>query len=187
MQDLKSNSVIIRLNGPVNNQTVNSLMTIIDSKMNRGSKDFVLLISSHGGDTAAGLTGYNYLRGLPIRITTCNIGTVSSIAIVLYCTGNKRISVPHAKFLFHEPYWAFEESRLDEYEIGEILQRLVIYKQNIAKVVATNTGRTVLEVLETMRQRTAFSPEEALSWGLTHEINSELFEENSEVISVNQE
>jgi len=186
MQNLKTNSVIIRFNCQINNQTINSLMATIDNKMMDGARDFVLLISSHGGDTAAGLTGYNYLKGLPVRITTCNIGTVSSIAIVLYCIGNKRVSVPHAKFLIHEPYWKFQESRLDEYEIDEILKRLTIYKQNIAKVIATNTGRSILEVLEAMHQRTAFTSDEALSWGLTHEINSELFEEHFEVISVNQ-
>ncbi|HJT10540.1 MAG TPA: ATP-dependent Clp protease proteolytic subunit [Candidatus Nitrosotalea sp.] len=184
MQNLKSNSVIIRLNCPINNQTINSLMTTIDNKMREGTRDFVLLISSHGGDTAAGLTVYNYLKGLPIKITTCNIGTVSSIAIVLYCIGNKRVSVPHAKFLIHEPWWAFQESKLDEYEIDEILKRLTIYKQNIAKVIATNTGKSILEVLEAMHHRTVFTSDEAQSWGLTHEINSELFEAQSEVFSI---
>jgi ATP-dependent Clp protease, protease subunit len=110
-QELKSKSVAIRLHGSINNSTINSLMSTIDDKMKEGIRDFVLLLSSHGGDTAAGLTGYNYLKGLPVRITTCNIGTVSSIATVLYCTGNRRISVPHAKFLIHEPYWTFQQSR----------------------------------------------------------------------------
>ncbi|MGI0045964.1 MAG: ATP-dependent Clp protease proteolytic subunit [Nitrosotalea sp.] len=187
MQNLKSRSVIIRLNGQINNPSINLLMTTIDNKMKEGVRDFVLLLSSHGGDTAAGLTGYNYLKGLPVKITTCNIGTVSSIAVVLYCAGNRRISVPHAKFLIHEPYWSFKESNLDECEIDEISKRLSIYKQNVAKVIAKSTGKTVLEVLESMHQRTTFTPEEALSWGLTHEINSELFEEHSEVISINQE
>lgn len=187
MQNLKSKSIIIRLNGSINNPTINLLMTTIDNKMKEGVRDFVLLLSSHGGDTAAGLTGYNYLKGLPVKITTYNIGIVSSIAIVLYCTGERRISVPHAKFLIHEPYWSFQESKLDEGEINEILKRLTIYKQNIAKVIAINTGKTILEVLDAMHQRTTFTPDEAQSWGLIHEINSELFEEHSEVISINQE
>lgn len=187
MQNLKSKSVVVRFNGPVNNQTINSLMTTIDNKMKEGIRDFVLLISSHGGDTAAGLTAYSYLKGLPVRIIACNIGTVSSIAIVLYCIGTKRLSVPHTKFLIHEPYWSFSESRLDEYEIDEILKRLSIYKQNIAKVISTNTGRSIIEVLETMRNRTVFTSDEARSWGLVHEINSELFKDDSEVISINEE
>jgi ATP-dependent Clp protease, protease subunit len=187
MQNLKSKSVVIRLNGQINNSTINSLMTAIDNKMKEDVRDFVLLLSSHGGDTAAGLTGYNYLKGLPVKITTCNIGTVSSIATVLYCTGSKRISVPHAKFLIHEPYWTFQESTLDESEIDEIMKRLTIYKQNIAKVIATNTGKTVLEVLDIMHQRTTFTPDEAMTWGLIHEISSELFDGNSEVISICKE
>ncbi|MGI0086828.1 MAG: ATP-dependent Clp protease proteolytic subunit [Nitrosotalea sp.] len=186
MQNLKSRSVIVRLNGQINNPSVNLLMATIDNKMKEGVRDFVLLLSSHGGDTAAGLTGYNYLKGLPVKITTYNIGTVSSIAIVLYCVGNRRISVPHAKFLIHEPYWSFHESNLDECEIDEISKRLAVYKENVAKVIAKSTGKEVLEVLKVMHQRTTFTPDEALTWGLTHEINSELFEEHSEVISINQ-
>jgi len=186
-QELKSRSVAIRLHGPINNSTINSLMSTIDDKMKEGIKDFVLLLSSHGGDTAAGLTGYNYLKGLPVKITTYNIGTVSSIATVLYCIGNRRISVPHAKFLIHDPHWAFQQSSLEEGEIDEILKRLTVYKQNVAKVIATNTGKTVLEVLSIMQQRTTFTPDEAVTWGLVHEINSGLFEEHSEVISIIKE
>ncbi len=63
-QELESKSVAIRLNGPINNSTINSLMSTIDNKMKEGINDFVLLLSSHGGDTAAGLTGYNYLKGI---------------------------------------------------------------------------------------------------------------------------
>lgn len=185
-QELKSRSVVLRLNGPINNSTINSLMNIIDSKMQEGVRDFVLLLSSHGGDTAAGLTGYNYLKGLPVKITTCNIGTVSSIATILYCTGKQRISVPYTKFLVHEPYWTFQQSSLDEGEIDEILKRLTLYKQNIAKVIAVNTGKTIPEVLSIMRQRTTFTPDEAVTWGLVHEINSELFDEYSEVISIKE-
>ena len=186
-QELKSKAVAIRLHDAINNSTINYMMNIIDDKMKEGIRDFVLLLSSHGGDTAAGLTGYNYLKGLPVRITTYNIGTVSSIATVLYCAGNRRISVPHAKFLIHEPYWTFQQSSLDEGEIDEILKRLIVYKQNIAKVIAINTGKNILEVLSTMRQRTTFTPDEAVTWGLVHEINSGLFEEHSEIISVIKE
>lgn len=186
-QELKVKSVAIRLYGQINNFTINSLMNTIDNKMKEGIKEFMLLLSSHGGDTAAGLTGYNYLKGLPVKITTCNIGTVSSIATVVYCTGSRRISVPHAKFLIHEPYWTFQESSLGEDEIDEVIKRLAVYKQNIAKVISINTGKSILEVLNTMHQRTTFTPDEAIKFGLVHEINSELFGEHSEVISISKE
>jgi hypothetical protein len=35
-----------------------------------------------------------------------------------------------------------------------------------------------------MLERTTLNPEEAQSWGLVHEIKSELFEEGSEVIAI---
>ncbi len=50
-QELKSKSVVIRLHGSINNSTINSLMSTIDEKMKEGIRDFVFLLSSHGGDT----------------------------------------------------------------------------------------------------------------------------------------
>ena len=55
---------------------------------------------------------------------------------------------------------------------------------NIAKVVAANTGKRVEAVVAAMLDRSTLNPEEATSWGLVHEVRSELFPEGSEVISI---
>ena len=47
--------------------------------------------------------------------------------------------------------------------------------ENIAKVIAANTGKKINEVTEAMLERTTLNPEKAKKWGLVHEIKSELF------------
>ena len=177
--------VVIRFFAPVIDATVNALMSTIDQKMKQGTKDFVILISSPGGSVIHGLSAYNYLKGLPASITTHNFGSVDSIGIVIYCAGSKRLSVPQARFLFHGVSAQFRgEQNLDEKLLEERLKGLRIDMENIAKVIAANTGKSAEDVTNAMFERITLNPAEAQSWGLVHEINSKLFEEGSEVAAI---
>jgi ATP-dependent protease ClpP protease subunit len=177
--------VVIRFFAPVIDATVNTLMSTVDQRMKQGIKDFIILISSPGGSVIHGLSAYNYLKGLPASITTHNFGSVDSIGIVLYCAGSKRLSVPQARFLFHGVSAQFRgEQNLDEKLLEERLKGLRIDMENIAKVIAANTGKSAKDVIDAMFERMTLNPEEAQSWGLVHDINSKLFEEGSEVIAI---
>ncbi len=165
--------------------TINALMSAVDQKMKQGVKDFIILLSSPGGSVFHGLSAYNYLKGLPVSITTHNFGSVDSIGIVLYCAGSRRLSVPQARFLFHGVNVQFKgEQNLDEKLLEERLKGLRIDMENIAKVIAASTGKSAKDITDAMIERTTLNPEEALAWGLVHEIRSELFEAGSEVIAI---
>ena len=177
--------VVIKFFAPVIDATVKALMNAIDQKMKQGIRDFIILISSPGGSVIHGLSTYNYLKGLPATITTHNFGSVDSIGIVLYCAGSRRLSVPQARFLLHGVNAQFRGNQnLEEKQLEERLKGLRIDIENIAKVIAANTGKSVKDVTNAMLERTTLNPEEAQSWGLVHEIKSQLFEAGSEVISI---
>jgi len=177
--------VVIRFFAPVIDATVNTLMSTIDQKMKQGAKEFIILISSPGGSVIHGLSAYNYLKGLPASIITHNFGSVDSIGVVIYCAGSKRLSVPQARFLFHGVNVQFRgEQNLEEKLLEERLNGLRMDMENIAKIIAANTGKDVKDITDAMIERTTLNPEEAQSWGLVHEIKSELFEEGSEVIAI---
>jgi len=177
--------VVIKFFAPVVDVTVNALMNAIDQKMKQGVRDFIILISSPGGSVIHGLSTYNYLKGLPAMIITHNFGSVDSIGLVLYCAGSRRLSVPQARFLLHAVNAQFKGNQsLEEKQLEERLKGLRIDIENIAKVIAANTGKSVEDVTNAMLERTTLNPEEAQSWGLVHEIKSQLFEAGSEVISI---
>ena len=177
--------VVIRFFAPVIDATVNALMSAVDQKMKQGIKDFIILISSPGGSVIHGLSAYNYLKGLPASITTHNFGSVDSIGIVIYCAGSRRLSVPQARFFFHGVSAQFRgEQNLEEKLLEERLKGLRIDVENIAKIIAANTGKNFKDITDAMIERTTLNPEEAQSWGLVHEIKSELFETGSEVIAI---
>jgi len=177
--------VVIRFFAPVIDATVNALMNAVDQKMKQGIKEFIILISSPGGSVIHGMSAYNYLKGLPASVITHNFGSVDSIGIVLYCAGSKRLSVPQARFLFHGVNVQFQgQQNLDEKLLEERLKGLRIDMENIAKVIAANTGKSARDATDAMFERITLNPEEARSWGLVHEIQSELFEAGSEVIAI---
>jgi ATP-dependent protease ClpP protease subunit len=176
---------IVKFFAPVIDITINALMNAIDQKMKQGQKDFILLISSPGGSVFYGLSAYNYIKGLPANVITHNFGSVDSIGVVLYCGGNKRLSVPQARFLLHGVSSNFpQNASLEEKQLEERLKGLRIDVENIAKVVAANSGKSQEQVRQAMLDRTTLNPEEALSWGLVHEIKVELFPPGTEVISI---
>ena len=177
--------VVIRFFAPVIDVTVNALMSAVDQKMKQGTDQFIILVSSPGGSVIHGLSAYNYLKGLPAAITTHNFGSVDSIGIVLYCAGSRRLSVPQARFLFHGVNVQFRgDQNLEEKVLEERLKGLRVDMENIARVIAANAGRDAKDVTDAMIEGRMLNPEEAKSWGLVHEIKSELFEAGSEVIAI---
>lgn len=178
-------SIVIRFFAPVDGNSIRVLLSVVDQKLKAGVDRFRLLISSPGGSVFHGLSAYNFLKGIPAEVVTHNFGSVDSIGIILYCAGTRRYTVLHSRFLMHGVMTSFNQAeRLEEKQLEERLKGMQIDMWNIANVVAATTGASVEEVNQAMIDRTTLNAEEALSWGLAHEIRSELFEPGSELIAI---
>jgi ATP-dependent protease ClpP protease subunit len=68
--------------------------------------------------------------------------------------------------------------------LEERLKGVKIDSENIAKVVAMNSGLGVEEVVKAMFDRTTLNPDEAKDWGIIHDIKTKLFDQGDEVISI---
>ena len=181
---MPDNNVVIKFFAPVIEVTINALMNAIDEKMKQGAQEFIILISTPGGNVHFGLSAYNYLKGIPAKIITHNFGSVDSIGLVLFCGGEVRYSVPQASFLLHGVSCGFLNESLEEKELEERLKSMRIDSENIAKVIAMNSGMGVDEVVKIMLDRTTLNPEEAKDRGIIHDIKTELFDQGDEVISI---
>lgn len=176
MAEEKKKECYIRFMAPVLPVTVDSLLKIIDKKFKEKNERIHLLLSSPGGSVFDGLSLYNFLRGAPFEVYTYNFGSVDSIGVVIFCAGNRRFSVPHARFLIHGVQVNFIGNQsLDEKGLEEKIKGLKIDYKNIAKVIADTTGKPTDRVQEDMNNRTTLNPNEAKDYGLVHEIKSELF------------
>ena len=73
---------------------------------------------------------------------------------------------------------------LEEKQLEERLKGLQIDMGNIARIIADTVQKDRQEILNDMLNRTTLYPEQAIKYGLVHEIKSELFEAGAEIISI---
>lgn len=177
----------IRFMAPVIPQTTNTLFEIIDRKLKQKVDRLHLMISSPGGSVFHGLSIYNFLKGSPTEIYTYNFASVDSIGVVMFCSGDRRFSVPHARFLIHGVQINFQGNlSLDEKGLEEKLKGLQIDYQNIARVIADTTQKPADKVQEDMNNRTTLTPQQAKDYGLVHEIKSDLFPADADLSIVGE-
>ena len=177
--------VVIRFFCAVDDYTITSLIDNIDKKLQQGVDKFTILISSHGGSAFHGISAYNYLNGIPAEITTHNFGSINSSASVIFCSGDKRYSVPHGNFLMHPVRSGFPKGAyLAQDDMEERIKGMKLDSENIAGVISSATGKTEAAILDLMKKRTNLNPEQAKELGFVHEIKEVLFEPNSEIINI---
>jgi ATP-dependent protease ClpP protease subunit len=80
-----------------------------------------------------------------------------------------------------------QNERLEEKQLEERLKGLQIDMLNIARVIASTTGKTEGDVNRAMLDRTTLDPDEATKWGLVHDIESTLFPAGSEIIAIQEQ
>lgn len=178
-------TVCIKFFAVIDENSIKKLMNVVQEKLKEEVEKFVLLISSSGGNVFAGVTGYNFLKGLPIDVETHNFGMAASSALVLFCAGTKRYSTPHASFLLHGARVNFPQgAALEEKHLEERLKGLLMDMENIAGIIAASTGKSEKEVMKDMKNQKTLNAEGALEYGLVHEIKEALFEREHELISI---
>lgn len=99
--EVKTATVLINFIGTVTFKKANELTSTVHKELIKGVKNFVININSYGGETDAGVSAYQYLKSLPITLTTQNIGSAQSSGAVIYCSGSKRYALPHSFFMLH--------------------------------------------------------------------------------------
>jgi len=172
----------IRFMAPVVQNTADSLIRSIDQKLSRNIDRLHVMLSSPGGSVFHGLSIHNMLKASPIPVSTYNFGSVDSIGVVIFCAGESRICVPHARFLIHGVSMGLQgNSTFDEKALEEKLKLLKSDYGNIARVIADATGKPPKDVVKKMNQRTTLTPESALSYGLVTKIKSQLIPEGSDM------
>lgn len=181
----------IRFMAPVIPKTANQLLQAIDAKLKEGASRIHLLISSPGGSVFHGLSIYNFLKGVTAEVYTYNFGSVDSIGVILFCAGDRRFTVPHARYLIHPVGLTVNQgASFDEKRLEEKLKGLQIDQRNIAKVISDTVGpeNKSLDVVEAdMNIRTTLDPDQAVEYGLVHEIKSELIPASASYVTINEQ
>ena len=168
--------VVINFAGKVTLKKTNDLTSYIHKQMQEGVKDFILNINSSGGDSDAAIAAYQYLKQLPISITSYNTGNVQSAAALIYCSGSKRYSLPHSFFMLHGSSTTYPES-MSFVDFTALSKLSSIHRQAFVEIfkTCTNASSSLLEHYFSSSDLHYFTADEAKEIGLTQEISAPAF------------
>jgi ATP-dependent Clp protease protease subunit len=167
---LKEN--IIFVGTPIDDTIANLICAqLLHLESENPDKDINLYINSPGGDITALLAIYDTLQFIKPDITTLCFGQAASAAAVLLAAGTpgKRLALPHARILLHQPYArAYGQGTDIELAANEVLRMRDI----LERILAEHTGQDMERIHRDTDRDFVMSAEEALAYGLIDEVIS---------------
>ena len=165
---LKEN--IIFLGTPIDDTIANLVCAqLLHLESENPDKDISLYINSPGGDITALFAIYDTMSFIKPDISTICFGQAASAAAVLLAAGTpgKRMALPHARILLHQPYAASQGQATDiELAAKEILRMRVLLEE----ILATHTGQPTEKIHQDTDRDFVMSASEAKDYGIIDEV-----------------
>ena len=163
---------IIFLGTPIDDTIANLVCAqLLHLESENPDKDISLYINSPGGDINALFAIYDTMQYVKPDITTICFGQAASAAAVLLAAGTpgKRLALPHARILIHQPY-AGAQGQVSDIEIAsKEIQRL---KVALEEVLSHHTGQSVERIHTDTDRDFVMIAEEAKAYGIIDEVIS---------------
>lgn len=128
-------------------------------------------INSPGGSLFGGLGIANALREHPARVVVVNQAMAGSVASVIFMVGDERIMMAGSELVIHRSHATFlvsgnEGELADEIKAIESLrERLKVYDQNIAALIAEKSGGDKDKIYAQLKAETRFTEKAAVEQG----------------------
>ena len=155
----------------VSPQTTQSLMAVMANLSNMGIAEVHFVASTPGGGVAEGLALYNFLRGLPLKLVTHNVGSVNSIGNVVFLAGAERYACPQSTFMFHGV--GFDSpvgQHWNKKFLRERLDGILHDEERIGKVIEDNGSLDAAVIADLFKEMQTKDAAYAVSAGIVHEI-----------------
>jgi ATP-dependent Clp protease protease subunit len=168
---LKEN--IIFLGTPIDDTVANLVCAqLIHLESDNPDKDINIYINSPGGDITALFAIYDTMRFIRNDISTICLGQAASAAAVLLAAGTKgkRLALPHARVLIHQPYGQVGYGQVTDLEIAA--KEILRMRDLLEEVLAEHTGQPLERVHADTDRDFVMSAEEAREYGIIDEVIS---------------
>jgi ATP-dependent Clp protease, protease subunit len=161
---LKEN--IIFLGTPIDDTIANLVCAqLLHLESENPDRDISIYINSPGGDITALFAIYDTLQYIKPDICTICFGQAASAAAVLLAAGTpgKRLALPHARILLHQPYAQAGGMASDvELAAKEILRMRTLLEE----IISGHTGQPVEKIHKDTDRDFVMSAEEAKDYGI---------------------
>jgi ATP-dependent Clp protease protease subunit len=168
---LKEN--IIFLGTPIDDTIANLVSAqLLHLESENPDRDISIYINSPGGDITALFAIYDTMQYIRNDIATICFGQAASAAAVLLAAGTKgkRLALPHARVLLHQPYAQTGYAQASDIEIAakEILRMRDLLEQ----ILADHTNQPIERIHRDTDRDFVMSAEEARDYGIIDQVIS---------------
>lgn len=168
---VSAKTVYLSLYLEVTQENVGRLIAAMIEGIKRENPDIIyILFSSRGGNVEAGVTLYNFLRALPVKLVMHNIGNVDSIAATVFLAADERYAAPHSSFLFHGVTWNLNANSWGKNQVAEIVSNIEATEAKLIGIITERTNLTEADIQTLFNKGESQMPNYALAKGLIREI-----------------
>ena len=167
---LKEN--IIFIGTPIDDTVANLICAqLLHLESENPDKDINIYINSPGGDVLALMAIYDTMQFVKPDIMTICFGQAASAAAVLLAAGTpgKRLALPHARILIHQPYAGAQGQATDIELAAREIPRI---RSLLEEVLSFHTGQTQEKIHRDTDRDFVMSAEEAKDYGIIDEVIS---------------
>jgi ATP-dependent Clp protease protease subunit len=133
-------------------------------------RDISVYINSPGGSFTALTAIYDTMQYVKPDVQTVCMGQAASAAAVLLAAGTpgKRMALPNARVLIHQPYSETGRGQVSDLEIAanEILRM----RSQLEEMLAKHSTQTIDKIREDIERDKILTAEDALQYGLIDQI-----------------
>lgn len=135
-------------------------------------KDIQFYINSPGGSVSAGFAVYDTMQYVKCDVSTICVGLAASSGAFLLAGGTKgkRMALPNAEIMIHQPAIHGDGIRGQASDIGILSDHILKSRERLNRILAENTGKTEAEVMAATERDHYLTAEEALEFGLIDRI-----------------
>jgi ATP-dependent Clp protease protease subunit len=166
---LKENIII--LGTPIDDTIANLVCAqLIHLESENPDKDINIYINSPGGDITALFAIYDTMQFIKNDIATICMGQAASAAAVLLAAGTKgkRLALPHARVLLHQPYGQVGYAQVTDLEIAA--REILRMRELLEEIIAKHTGQSIERIHADTDRDFTLEAKEALEYGVIDEI-----------------
>ena len=166
---LKEN--IILLGTPIDDTIANLICAqLIFLESENPDKDINIYINSPGGDLTALFAIYDTMQFIKNDIATICLGQAASAAAVLLAAGTKgkRLALPHARVLLHQPYGQTGYAQAADLELAA--KEIMRMRSLLEEMVARHTGQDTARIHKDTDRDFVMSAEEAKEYGIIDDV-----------------
>ena len=164
------NDRIIMLNEEVNNTTASIVIAqMLYLEGQDPDKDINFYINSPGGSVSAGLAIYDTMQYIKCDVSTICMGMAASMGAFLLSAGakGKRYALPNSEIMIHQPLGGTQGQATEILIHAKHIEKT---RENLNKILAENTGKSLEEIARDTERDNFMSAKEAQEYGLIDKV-----------------